>query len=381
MDFLMLLGVIKWTPQDDAQYPILDFRIPLKQQYSIGSEYAQPTVHNGLLYVGLSIANGIFVYEESTGSFLFHFDTAATVQVPPVIQEQVLYVADTAGGIYAFDLSTNSLLWKKETNSPIMSSMCLEEDSILFSTVGNSVYRISKNGELLWRYQYEAKVSRAGELNIFGGSAPSVSGDFVYVGFSDGAVQQISLDKGEVGASVWVGEGRYPDIVSKVAIVEDMVIVSGFELPTIAYDKDLTTEKWRIEAGRSADIVVNSNTLYLASSDGILRAVDVLSGARIWEWDSTLKTNLTTPILLGETLYLGSVAGSLYGINKDNGTLVWSYKEETLDIGFSAPIRLDSSHIFAISNDRVLYSFQVAKNTEKKSPNLSFSMFESTIGE
>jgi outer membrane protein assembly factor BamB len=146
---------------------------------------------------------------------------------------------------------------------------------------------------------------------------------------------------------------------------------------------NLTKEEWRIKAGRSADVLVDGQTLYLAQSNGVLSAIDVEMGAILWQWSSTHNANLTSPVDAGEALYLGSVEGSVYKLRKSDGALLWEHKEETLDTGFSAPITQTNNHLIAIGNNRVLYSFSVEEHNHSMQKSMQSSrpdsLFRSTL--
>lgn len=379
---MWLMGLIPWLPQNHRAQPILEWKRSIHEDKTLGAEYGQPIVDDHKIYVGLSSAPGVFVFEKDTGILLKKISTEASVQSQPMMVENRLYVSDTSGVVYAFERDTGKQIWSKSTNSPIMSNMVFVDGSIMVSTVDNSVYRLSTDGELLWRHQYEAKISRAGELNIFGGAAPVHYQDFVYVGFSDGGVEKISLDTGTVVANVWMGEGRYPDIVSPAGVVGDTVILSGFEGPTIAYDAQLSKEQWRIDAGRAADVLVEDQTVYIPQSNGSLLSVDINTGAVLWEWSSSLNANLTAPVSFENTIFVGSVEGTLYQINKEDGSLLWEHKNETLDVGFSADIVMHNNHLIALSNERMLYVFSLyphAHAPSVSSPKSNPSMLFPTI--
>ena len=360
---MWLMGLIPWLPQKELQKPVLEWKQIIHEDASLGAEYGQPLVFEQKIYAGFSSAPGIFIFEEETGIFLKKLSTEASVQSVPLMVGDILYVADTAGVVYAFDRKTGTKVWSKSTNSPIMSDMIFVDNSVLVSTVDNSIYRLSTTGDLIWRHQYEAKISRAGELSIFGGAAPVFHHDSVYVGFSDGGVEKIGLEKGNVLANVWMGEGRYPDIVSPAGIIGNTIILSGFEGPTIAYDTKLSKELWRLDAGRAADVLFDEQTVYIPQSNGTLLSVDVHTGAILWEWSSELNANLTAPVSHNDTLFVGSVEGTLYQIKKSDGALLWEHKNETLDAGFSAPVVINNNHLIAVSNERILYSFSVSPHT------------------
>ena len=359
---MWLMGLTSWLPNSQTNYPVLAWAQPIQEDVSLGAEYGQPTLLNEKIFVGVSSSPGVLVFEESTGAQLDLYTTEASVQSQPLMFGDTMFVADTSGVVYAFERSSKKLLWSRPTNSPIMSNMVYQEESIVVSTVDNAVYRLSTDGELIWRHQYEAKISRAGELNIFGGAAPVFHKDAIYVGFSDGGVQKIAFTTGDVLSNVWMGEGRYPDIVSPACTLDDAVILSGFEGPTIAYDLDLGKELWRLDSGRAAGILVEGNNAFIAQSNGSLLSVDVHTGAIFWEWDSGLNANLTTPLSFGDSIFLGSVQGTLYQINKNDGSLLWEHKNETLDVGFSAPVIINDKYLVALSNERILYSFALGSN-------------------
>ena len=92
---------------------------------------------------------------------------------------------------------------------------------------------------------------------------------------------------------------------------------------------------------------------------------------------------MTTPTSFGDTIILGSVQGTLYQINKEDGSLLWEYKHETLDAGFSAPVTVNDTHLIALSNERILYSFALIEQQNKiqvKSTSSPSSMIFSTMG-
>ena len=382
MNPMWLMGLTSWSVDSPKDYPVLAWKRFIDEDVSLGAEYGQPASLEEHIYVGVSSAPGVLVFEESTGAQIGLYSTEASVQSQPLMIDDMMFVADTSGIVYAFERSSKNPVWSRPTNSPIMSNMVHVNDSIIVSTVDNAVYRLSSKGELLWRHQYEAKVSRAGELNIFGGAAPVFHNDAIYVGFSDGGVQKLSYSTGDVLSNIWMGEGRYPDIVSPACIVQNSVILSGFEGPTIAYDLDLGEELWRLDAGRAAGILVEDNNAYIAQSNGSLLSVDVHTGSIFWEWNSGLNANLTTPISFGDSIFLGSVQGTLYQINKDDGSLLWEHKNETLDAGFSAPLIRNEQYLFALSNERILYSFALAssqRSSSTRSASKSGSMLFPTL--
>ena len=361
---LFLSGLIAWTTPEVSEGPFLEWKQQLDPNIPLDAEYAKVLVHENKIYIGTSSSSELQILERSTGVKIGSISTHAAVQIPPVISNQRMYFADISGTVYAYDLNTDTIVWEKKTNTPIMSELLLLEDSLIFSTVNNIIYRLSTENSLIWRYQYEPSVSRSKELSIFGSSSPYLGTDYLLVGFSDGAMEKIELATGTVKDKLWIGEGRYPDIVSKISGTDSVIVASGFEGPTVAFSPDLFDELWSRDIGRASDLLFDNETMYIAQSNGVLSAVDVLSGAMIWNWSSGKNTNLTSPVLYKEHLYFGSVEGSIFKIHQETGTLVWTFEMEKSVLGFSAPISIVDDQLLVIGNDRILYSFSLEENAD-----------------
>ena len=381
---VFLAGMLAWMTPSSEEGPFLHWKQKLDPGMSLGAEYSAALVHNDIVYVGTSTSPGVKVLERSSGSHIGEIATNAAVQAVPAMNEGIMYVADIAGTVYAYDINKQETIWEKKTNTPIMSELIIVEESIVFTNVNNTIYRLSLDGGLLWRYQYEPSVSRAKELNIFGSSSPYIDSDSLIVGFSDGAVEKLSLDTGTPQKKVWIGAGRYPDIVSKIAATDSVIIISGFEGPTVAMSKELDVEIWRRDIGRASDILLRDETLYIAQSDGELSALDVQTGAVLWSWDSERNTNLTSPLFHNEHIFVGSVEGSIYKIDAKTGEMRWKYEAEHSLMGFTAPITIDDEQLLVLGNDRVLYSFSLMENAHRKrrvQPKMNNHMFFPVLGE
>ena len=356
---LLLCGNV-WA-QDGL--PVFEWSQPLPVKRSVtAAEYSAPLIFDDHIYVGSSTEKDLLVLDRVNGTLLDRIPSGATVQGRPVIVDNHIYFADTSGTVYVYTLANYDLLWSKDTGAPILSSLVIDEDQILLSNVDNAVYALSKStGDLVWRYSHNTDETKIGKLTILGSPSPAVHNQRVYAGFSDGAIVAIDVNSGEQKSARWLGEGRYPDIISDIFCTDDVIIAAGFEKPIIALDPSLSTELWRIDAGGSASMSASKDILFHAGGDGVLRALRISSGEEVWSWDSETKAVLTQPILSPIGISLGSTVASLYLINPDNGQLIWTYQPNYLLSGvMSSPIVLDDN-LYALSNAGNLLRFKLPK--------------------
>ena len=104
-----------------------------------------------------------------------------------------------------------------------------------------------------------------------------------------------------------------------------------------------------------ASPVVDGNTLYALSNSGVLAAIDMNTGERLWDKDVS---GTATPLLIGNTLYVVTGDGYLAAFDKGNGNVLWSVKVEAEDMDKNAtaytPIMLNNRLIVTLSDGHVI---------------------------
>lgn len=88
---------------------------------------------------------------------------------------------------------------------------------------------------------------------------------------------------------------------------------------------DFVTNLWTFNMGASvhSSPAIYKDYIYLVSSDGILKAIDMETGEEEWDLDLEAKTN-SSPIVNSNRLYIGCEDG-LKAININNHEIVWDY--------------------------------------------------------
>lgn len=111
------------------------------------------------------------------------------------------------------------------------------------------------------------------------------------------------------------------------------------------------------------------NSVYIGSCAGIIYALDVADGSSIWEFDVSVDGASQfhgNPLIIGDTIYVGTDEGSfeygtLYAINRLDGTLVW---KSTGHSGMASDaISIGDSLIFVITRDDSLLAIDLHDGT------------------
>jgi outer membrane protein assembly factor BamB len=134
--------------------------------------------------------------------------------------------------------------------------------------------------------------------------------------------------------------------------------------------------KWKFATGNrvvSSPVIVGK-TLYFGSDDGNIYAVDSETGRQIWKM-KTRGPVPATPAIANGTLYVGSYDGNFYALNADSGALKWKFatggerrfeakglhgmqpKNQTIadpfDIFLSSPVVVDNAVYFGSGDGNV----------------------------
>lgn len=194
---------------------------------------------------------------------------------------------------------------------------------------GNGIDNISaydqKTGELQWKLLIPGGVE--------GGAA--IEKDMVYFGANDGVFYAVHANTGKIKWTSPVGA----QALAAPSIADEKIFFLTGNNVVQAIKKTDGSKLWNYNRQTSSYFSVRSaatplvikNTLYVGTADGYLVALNALNGSLLWE--RQLNTNKkfkdvdATPIIDGEKLYISSFDGSLYCLDLVSGKTIWKFDE------------------------------------------------------
>ncbi|MEI7836001.1 MAG: PQQ-binding-like beta-propeller repeat protein, partial [Planctomycetota bacterium] len=86
---------------------------------------------------------------------------------------------------------------------------------------------------------------------------------------------------------------------------------------------------WRFETGRSvrSSPVVAEGKVFVGSDDGVVYAIDVAKGRKVWS-TATEGAVSAAPLYVGGRIYVGSQDGNFYCLSAATGGLIWKFATE-----------------------------------------------------
>lgn len=267
-----------------------------------------------------------------------------------------------------------SIRWSKPlvTHIPFFSYKPQEFAAAALSDDGSTVFIGSsaktfyalraRDGEVVWARELGSGISSEPRYVPAGGAVGSEP--LVLLGDDDGRLLALRARDGEIKWQSPRSGNRGP-IQTAPVVHNGRVYVASISGHIEAYKIEDGKEVWRYERtiGDGFAIRGNSNVLpvgeklYVGFPDGYLACLSSESGEVLWSrslaGDKSRFTDVdSTPVLVGDTLYVSCFASGVYALDPKDGSTRWRYELES-----AGPVSVDPSgeRVYAVSATQGLF--------------------------
>ncbi|MBL8550874.1 MAG: PQQ-binding-like beta-propeller repeat protein [Hyphomonadaceae bacterium] len=196
-----------------------------------------------------------------------------------------IYVTSGFGFAAALNAQSGDEVWRTRTNAPFHAAPTFAGGKVYAVTNDSELVAMdAATGQIQWTHQAIAEPAR-----ILAASSPAVSGDTVIAPFASGEVVALLAANGR---RLWVDALTRAGRLTSLSAINDV-------------------------AGRPA---VDNGVVYAASHSGILAAIDLRTGQRLW---ARTFASTQTPWIAGDVLYAVTVDGELTALDKTSGKVYW----------------------------------------------------------
>ena len=336
---------------------------------------SSPAVDQGLVYFG-SYDGTFYAVESATGKLRWKFantgerryaathlhgalpvgevmpDPFDVYLSSPAIAAGAVYFGSGDGNIYALDAATGALKWKFHTGDVVHASPAIADGKLYIGSWDSNFYALdAATGKELWRFKTGEDADIHNQVGIQ--SSATISDGVVYFGCRDSNLYALDAATGKklwsfnnkgswVIVSPVVHEGKLYFATSDTALLHAVDAKTGTPIASLQFS-------WPIFSSPS----IAGATLYLAAQDGKLNAVDLASFKPAWTFQvessrqnlAALSTPdgkpdyqrvfqstfyddvmvgvarfhttgmfLSSPVISGSVVYIGSADGNLYAL-------------------------------------------------------------------
>jgi outer membrane protein assembly factor BamB len=196
-----------------------------------------------------------------------------------------LFVTTGFGFVAALDATNGNEIWRTEAGAPLQSAPTVAGGRVFaISNDSELVALDAATGEVSWNYQAIAESAR-----ILSAPSVAIDGETVVAPFASGEIVALLAANGR---RLW----------------SDALSRSG-RLTSLSAINDI--------AGRP---VLDNGVAYAASHSGVLGAIDLRTGQRVW---ARSFASTQTPWVAGEVVYAVSTDGVLAAFNRATGGVHW----------------------------------------------------------
>ncbi len=259
---------------------------------------------------------------------------------PPTVHDKVLYQSFETGsyGLIAYNISGGYILWRLEDHFS-RSSPIIVDNTVLFQTVRGEVLCLDiEEGEEIWRISLQTNLRN---------SAAFKDGKLIITTL-EGKILALNHTSGEV---LWEVDIQTP-IMADPVIEGDAIYIVTHTGILFVYELSNGSERYTQELGVRAyhGPTIDNESIYLAMGNGSLIALNKSSYKQNWEFDGDGPA--AGSVLITDTYaYLTTLAGILYILDKNNGTLL-----QTITLSGrarSTPIIKKGKLIISVENKQV----------------------------
>jgi outer membrane protein assembly factor BamB len=283
-----------------------------------------PAIHGGRLYVA-DAEGRVFAINASNGKVMWKRETGLPFSGGPDVDARYIVLGSSDGDLVALSMQDGTPLWNARVDSEILSVPRIAGSIVVVHTLNDSVYAFDiASGNQNWKYIFPAPI-----LTLRGSSTPLIAGDRTIVGISGGKLVNLEL---ETGLPLWEttvtppsGRSeleRIADIDADPVIVDGTIYVATYNGDLAAVDLGSGSVLWRRELSAHAGITAAAGMLYVTDSDDVVWAASPQDGTGTWSQNALKYRRLTAPAVLGNLVAVGDLDGYVHWLDRRDGRLV-----------------------------------------------------------
>lgn len=274
---------------------------------------SSPSVSDGSVYFGSSDGN-VYALDVNSGGLKWKFKTGDVVHSSPAIANGTLYVGSWDTYLYAIDTTSGTEKWRFKTGDDpdahnhvgIQASPAVEDGVVYFGSRDSYAYAVdAATGKQLWKFSTDGSWVN-NSMVVHDGKA--------YFGTSiPGIMHAVDSKTGKVVFDLPTGT----PVFASMALAGGTLYLGNFGGKLTAID--LTTQKpaWVFETDGA-----KQNAASITNADGTIKFETVFSSPNPYYEDMvlavhklfTMGTILSSPVVVGDTVYFGSTDGNLYAV-------------------------------------------------------------------
>lgn len=239
----------------------------------------------------------------------------------------VLVVSDHKAVVYALNLNDGQQRWKTTLSGSVISPALVTKDRVVLVGNDGMISGLdSRSGKTVWRFKINVPT-----FSLRGAAKPiKLSNNFAVVAAADGRIHAFRIDSGlpmwvrRVGASTGKSDfTRLNDADADPVFYKLNLYTASFQSHIVGINMNNRKELFQIQESSTKTMAVNESSLFFSRTDGVVKAVNRMTGETLWEQNALLNRGLSNPVLVNDAfIVVGDAEGYLHTLDAKTGNLL-----------------------------------------------------------
>lgn len=314
----------------------------------------------------------------------------------PALDGLTLYAADAKGRVVAMERDTGSVLWQTRLREPTSGAVGAGGGRVMIGTLDGQVIVLDEtDGSELWRAQVSSEVlappqtngdvvvvqsqddnlaafdistgqqrwlhqSSLPVLTVRGHAAPVVGLRQVHAGLASGRIVSLAADTGTV---LWETRLAQPrgrselermiDIDGRLLLADQTLYAATFQGNLAAIDAESGTTRWQYPASSHGGPGVGFGSVYISHADGTVEALDQNRPTSLWRNESLARRRLTAPVAFSSFVAVADFEGYLHLLAQTDGRPVGRVRVDRKGVRVAPIVVGDTLYVYGNSGNLV----------------------------
>lgn len=324
---LLAAGCASDEPRKGQELPAFEQQVELREAWKIpsgdiGHAALRPAVHGGAVFAATPNGRlGRYV----NGETAWEVQTRLPISGGLATDGQIVIVGTAKGEVVAFDAADGHERWRARVSSEVLVPAVFTGDRLLVRSGDHRLFALSAaDGTRLWTMQ---RTTPALTLRVT--TAPVVAENLAFLGFPGGKLLAVSVANGAVlwEGSVALSKGtteleRIADIAGSAVLGPREVCAGAYQGRVACFDLTSGNLIWAQEVSADSSVALDSANLYVADTEGVIRAYARADGKVLWTQEALQWRRLGAPLVRRGFLLIGDQQGVMHALRRSDGALV-----------------------------------------------------------
>lgn len=283
-----------------------------------------PRLDGEVIYIA-GRAGQVSALRAADGKRIWRIELDVPVSAAVGLGDGLVLVGTDKGKLIALEQRSGARRWEATLPTEILAPATAQRGVVVAQTGDGKVVALSaSSGKKLWTFERSEPA-----LSLRGTSSPLILGQYVITGFANGKIVALEISDGRLAWELPVAQPRGRNEIERLIDIDAPLLVVGGSLYAASYQGKIVAvdlQSGRLNWSRDASVFnamdADSQYIYLSDDKGMVTALDQKTGTSVWRQEKLRGRRVSAPTRVGENIAVGDFEGYVHWLARDDGRFV-----------------------------------------------------------